>query len=371
MADEAKALTIEDMIGMLSTDQAQPSLSAAEPEAKADAPAASESTPAPEVEAQPASPESESSQDSQGEQSDSASGAGQTQETQEQKQEEKKFTPKEKDEVPAGVQKRIDKAIWEKHEAERKAEAALREAEELKKRLEEKDQASGKPASGEPPKEKPPEKPAFQFAEAKPERKVVKQDDFETIDEYLNARDEASAEYQEKLAEWRYRREKAEDAEREMQAIQQRELQELQGTWSTKIQEFEKAEPKIRESINAVGPFLTQAGQSEFIMKSAVGPQMVDYIAKHQDEWIPIAKTGDPRNVAYELGKLEARLTKQSPPQSAPKTKPDKPNGILPEPVLSVGGKSAPAKGVDLSDPKTSMEDFQREFARQLEASNY
>lgn len=349
------------MIGMLNVDE-QPSLQPDKPEVKADA--AADSTPAPEVKAadQPASPSEPAEAAPEGDKQQSASGADGSPETQEQKDKgEKKFTPKDPD-VPAGVQKRIDKAIWEKHEAERKAEAAAREAEELRKRLEEKDQATGKPAS-EP--SKPPEKPVFQYAEAEP--KAPAQDDYETIEEYL----QAHAQYARDLSSWQYRRDKAADVAEQQQAALQRQQQELQTTWMSKITEFEKSDPGIREAVTAVGPFLTQAQVADFIMQSEVGPEMVAYIAAHNEEWLPIAKTGDPRVVAREIGKLEARLTSSTVRKPAPKHIPESRDKSLPEPVLSVGGRAAPAKGVDLNDPKTSVEDWQKEFARQLESSSF
>ncbi len=354
MADETQDLSINDMLRELSTD------------APASDPAPPPEPPA-EVE-NPATPEPQKTSDTPAQdETQPAPGADTAKETQEPKGDEKpKFAPK--DNLPKGVQKVIDKAKWEQHEAERKAEAAEREAEELRQRLEA-IQAPAKPASEEPPKpeEKPsPTKPAFQFDEPKPQ--APNKDDFELIDDLLVA----NQKYAEELAEWSAKKAVAESnfqaAERAKQATAQRAFQQAHEVWTKRVDEVAKTNPVIQEAIKEVGPFLTSAGQQALIMKSEVGPDILLYLKEHPDETMAMARMGHPTPIAYALGRIEQKiLASKQAPNPKPETPPDE--ELTPPPKVA-GGQTAAPKAVDLNDPELSTADWQSEVKRQLEAAS-
>jgi len=349
MADEqVKELSIEEMRGML-TDEAP----AAQPEKPAEA-------------AQPASPEPvQPEAAAAGVTDESASGAG-TQETQEPKEEDKKFAPKE--DVPKGVQKRIDKAVYEKHEAERQADAAKREAEELRKQLEQ-FQAPGKPAPAPTEAAKP---APFQYAEAEPRKPKVSQDDYETIDEYLDARDAALSQYNDEHALWVIRKDQAETAARQQREARDREYAETQAklaqTWTANVQKTAEKRPELIQVLNGpVGKWIGETAQlgdvADMIRRSPVGPEIVLYMSDHPDETMEVAKTGNAMEVAAYAGKIQAEILSPK----APKPTPDRLSELPPPPSVA-GGQASPMRGIDLNDPKTSMEDWGNELRRQLEA---
>jgi hypothetical protein len=323
-----------------------------------------ESPATPQAQAIPANPEPEKPADKPVETQDdkpSAPGADKPQETQEPKEDKDKeakpedepkgkFEKKAKSEESDAVQKRINKMTWEKHQAERQAEEAKREAAELKAKLEQ--QATGKPASEDKPS---PEKPIVQFTgESAPVKPV--QDSFETIEEYLDARDKYILDLQAYT-----QRKQTVDAKN----------QEISDKWNERVAEHAAVKPEISESLKNVGPWLDKAGQGNFIMTSDVGLEIVQYLHDHAEEALSLAKSGDPLVVARALGRIEAELVSKSKSNTAPKQKPALSSGseYLPEPVAVVGGKATPSGGVDLSSDATSLSDWTREARRQLEAA--
>jgi hypothetical protein len=287
-----------------------------------------------------------------GEEKPPASGAD-TKETQEPKETQEKpkgkFEKKDKSEDADAIQKRINKATWEKHQAMREAEAAKREAAELKAKLE--GQATDKPAAEKS------DKTGFQYAIPKPV-----EDDFETLGQFVEAQ-----------AEWSADRKAAERDFLQSQKATQSEQQATMNTWTSKVVEFAKKTPQINEALSNVGPFLTQAGQSDFIMNSEVGLEIVQYMNDHAEETIKLAESGNEHAVSRALGRIEAQIlaTKKAPKPND--TKPDTPsdaNDDLPEPVKVVGGKGNPSTGISLTDDKTSTADWIREARRQLEAAS-
>ena len=284
-------------------------------------------------------------------------------ETQEPTKEEKKgkFEPKEP-EVPEGVQKRLNKMTWEKHEAERKAQQAAREADELRKKLAEKDQASGKPAEV---------KPAANFTEAEPVE--PKEEAFDVYGDYLKA----YTKYTDAHALWITRKDRFEyqaQEKAEQQRVQaektQREAAERQQaaskTWNERVVKLAEKEPDMHEAIDEVGQFLTKTGNAELIMESELGPEIVLYMYRHPDDTLKIAETGNAGQIARFIGRIEAQLTAAS---STPAPKTEAPVKPLPEPIKPVGGGASPTKAVDLSDPKTSFDDFKKEAGRLIEAA--
>ena len=352
---ESQEPSIADMRSMLVSPEPVKEAPAAEPKpaAEPEKPATLEVKPKPEVKAEE-KPAAETPADS-----------GPAKETQEQADEGekgKKFAPKE-EVVPEGVQKRLNKITWEKHEEARKREAAEREAAELRKKLA--DQAAGKPAS-----EKSPDKPAVAFSEAEPA--APKEESFDTYGEYLSAH----AKYTDAHALWVTRKDRFEYTAQQ-QAEQQRQRQEEEGrkaaerqqtatkSWNERVSKLAETKPEISAAIDAVGQFLTETGNAELIMQSDIGPEIVLYMHQHAEETLKIAETGNPGQIARYIGRIEAKIA--TPETPAPKPQP--PAKPLPEPIKAVGGGAAPPKEIDLADPKISMEDFKREAGRQIAAA--
>jgi len=279
--------------------------------------------------------------------------------------EEKKFAPKEKEDIPEGLQKRINKATWEKHEAQRKAQEAERKAEDLARKLAEKEQAPGKPE----------DKPATSFSEAEPQLSELDPDSFDTYQAYLTAQAKENAKFARESAAWETRRLRA---EYEAQAVEQRKAQEqqeaaktaatkhteLQKSWDTKVTEAVAANPKIAEAVNGdAGKFLTDAGMADRIMSSELGPEVVLYVQEHAEETMAVANTGDPLIVRDYISKIEGMLSLQKKVSTGNKlTAPRE----IPPPIVPVGGGQQPARGIDINDEKTSMADWSKEFRRLL-----
>jgi hypothetical protein len=370
MADENKELTIEEMAGMLSDNPPAPPAEAKK-EGALPAGESKEEPAGPPAEAQPASQSAEAGDEN----TSSESGTDTATDNQEPKKNEDqpkgKFAPKEGKEPPEGVQKRINKAIWEKHEADRKREAAEREAAELRKKLEEKDQAPGKPAGSD---HSPSVKPATTSGFTEPEPQPPNEDDYETMSDLMKAQ----AKYAKDSAAWVTRktlfeadqRTKADESRRQQDEASRQQV-EADRRWTERVTSYAGKNPHINEALNHVGPFLTQAGQADFIMESSVGLEIVEYLHDHAAEAIELAKSGDPVKVARAIGRIEAEIlgSRKAPPTNNPDTSLEN-HDALPDPIRPVGGRSAALGAIDLSDEKTSMEDWSREFKRQIEAAS-
>ena len=358
-------VTIEQMAEMLSDEK--PAAPAVPAEQKPPAEPAGDAAQSGDAETKADAVEKPASPDEKGDDKPSESGADTKRNSEEPKEGEEKskgkFTPKP--EAPDAVQKRINKAIWEKHEADRRREAAEREAAELRKKLEENNQAPGKPAAAATA-----DKPATaNFTE--PEPPPPKEDDFDTLNDFLKAH----ATHIKELSAWQYRKERFEDRQRiqaeeseRAQSEREKAAAEASAKWTERVVKYAEAKPQINEALSHVGPFLTQAGQADYIMQSEVGLEIVAYLHDHAEEAIKMAQTGDPIAIARGLGRIEAQILSSRTSQK-PNPETLSPDTELPDPVAAVGGRATPSKGVDLSDESISMEDFSREFRRQIEAA--
>lgn len=362
MANEQKEPTIAELKGMLSSDG--PVI----PQPKETAPPEPEKKEAAVVSTPPASPAENKLEPPKGDKPESASGADEKKEAQESKPEEKpedkkgKFEPKDED-LPEGVQKRINKAIWEKHNAERLAEQARNEAAELRKQLELKDQAPGKPAPA-PEAAKPATQ--FQFNEPEPQRVKVSQDDYDTIEEYLDAQSDQDTQFHDAHAQWAVKKTQYEAFMRNRQQEQLRQQTEMQSNWQQKIATLLPTDKGLETAIGNVGPLLSAAQLDHLIMQSDVGPEVLKYMDEHGEDTMAVAKTGNRERLASYVGRIEGIIL-SSKPKATPIPKPETPTPELPEPPRVAGGQTNASKGIDLNDPKISMSDFAREARRQLE----
>lgn len=234
-----------------------------------------------------------------------------------------------KSEVPAGVQKRLDKLTAKMREQERRAQELERELAKYR---------DTKPAA----------------AEAKPTGKPTV-DKFATYDEYVEALADWTAE--QKLAKTL----EAQKAESQKAAEQQR-TQARNREWEKSVAEARKAHADYEDAIQEAAeaqeageiPILTPETFAA-IMETDSKAEIMYYLAKNRADLERLANATGPR-VLIELGKIEAKLT--APAQE----KPPKVT-TAPKPPSTVTGR---AKGsFDPNDPNVSTDEwFKREKER-------
>lgn len=160
--------------------------------------------------------------------------------------------------------------------------------------------------------------------------------DFETYEEYLDARDE-----------WTYKQRRAAEQQEveqqrqtQLQAAQQADLQQKAASWSERMTAFAAVSPAFTEK--AI-PFLQHVNPGtplgDVLLESPVGPQMALHLVEHP-EILERLNRLSPITVLRELGKLEAKLEGAL---EAPAAPPAPVVTKAPAPVRPIGG--APAAG--------------------------
>jgi hypothetical protein len=208
--------------------------------------------------------------------------------------------PKEP-EVPKGVQKRIDRAVREKYEAQARAKM-------LEERLAALEQRAA-PQQQTPIKDSEP---------------TI--DKFDNFDEYVSAKAKwiAKQELESTLSE----REKAQAAAREAAARQQ-----SVESWTKRVSAATAEMPDFEDVIASSDVPMTDVMQQS-IMESDIGPKLAYHLATHPEEAYKIAQLPPIRAVAA-LGRLEERLE-----TAKPATKPTQ----APPPVQPVGTRATASK---------------------------
>lgn len=167
-----------------------------------------------------------------------------------------------------------------------------------------------------------------------------KREDFDSYEDYMDARADYRAD--QKIQAAREADAKARQG-REAQQRQSQGNEEIAKTWNQKEAEFKKATPDYEESVSQFvdeGLKDFSKGAREAIVE--FGPQMLHYLATHEDVAERIADLSPARQVT-ELGKLEE--TFQKPTQKA---------SSAPAPARPVSGKSSAGR-----DPtKMSMSEY-------------
>lgn len=193
--------------------------------------------------------------------------------------------PKEPD-VPKGVQRRIDRAVREKYEAQARAKMLEERLAALEQQVR---PSSPKTDDSEPTIDK-----------------------FDNFDQYVSAKAKwiAKQELQSTLAE----REKQTAAERESAA-----RQKTVESWTAKVAKATADLPDFEDVIASSDVPMTEVMQ-QAIMESDIGPKVAYFLATNPEEALKIANMPPVRAVAA-LGRLEERLENQKPvvkPTSAP-----------------------------------------------------
>jgi len=198
-----------------------------------------------------------------------------------------------------GVQKRIDELTHNWRETERDRDYWRNMAMQM--------QSQPKPEAPEPQPNIDPYEPRIE--------------QFDDYDEYLVAKAEYRIESKQREAQ------KAE-REKQKQAAQQQQVADFQSKMSearAKYTDFDRVafDPNVPYS----------DAMTDLVLRSEKGADVAYYLGTHKDEALRIAQLDD-RSAAYEIGRLEVRL-------SIPK-----PRTVTqaPEPPGSVGGKETPGK---------------------------
>lgn len=203
--------------------------------------------------------------------------------------------------IPKGVQKRIDRAVRQKYEAEARAKML----EERLSALEQQSRQVQTPRTvdnGEP-----------------------KIENFDNFDEYVAAKAAYIAD--KKINETLTAREKQQLAER-----QRSEQSKIDTSWRQKMMEATAELPDFEDVLASSEVPLTEP-MEQAIKESDVGPKLAYYLATHPDEALKIAQSS-PISAIRLLGRIEERLA----------ATPVKKATSAPEPIKPVGAKATVTK---------------------------
>lgn len=237
--------------------------------------------------------------------------------------------PEEREEGgPAGVQKRIDKAVRAQRDAERRA----KEAED---RLA---AQQGQQTESKPPAAQQAQQPAQQPAAAPAKPKA---EDFTTYEEYVEA-----------LTDWKADVRDLKKREADAKNAAEAREREVLTTHASRIEKAKAEIPDWQETIDGAASLPISREMHVAIVESEQGPQIAYHLAKHPEEAARIYALSPTRQIA-ELGRLEATLT-------APAAQPAAEKPRLPKPPANVGGTASAATEPKLDDAKLPMSEFKR-----------
>lgn len=215
--------------------------------------------------------------------------------------------PKEP-EIPKGVQRRIDRAVRQKYEAEARVKL-------LEERLNAFEQRQVAPTP------------------SKSDDSAPTIDKFDNFDDYVAAKAEYIAKKQ--IESTLTEREKRQVAEREETARKQ-----TVESWSKRVAQATAEMPDFEDVLSSSDVPMTSVMQ-DAIMESDIGPKLAYYLASNPDEASKISQLSPIRAIAA-LGRLEERLENQKPAVKATSA---------PPPVQPVGTRAVvkkdPAKMTD------------------------
>jgi hypothetical protein len=255
-----------------------------------------------------------------------------------------------KENVPPGVQKRIDKAIAKQREAERRAEEAER-------RLQETSQVA-KPAAVEQPKAAESELKA----PVKPELK-----DFADWDKYEEAKDKWTIEYAEFTAKSAVAADRKARTEAEARAKAEEQNKAVASEWDKSVEAARESHEDYDEKIDQAKEDI-KAGKLKpanntvlgAIVASDAKAELLYHLLSNPEELEQLNSLPQ-HMVGYALGKIEAKITSAKPSKPAPE-KTVKPNPKPPEPVT---GKASASSGPSEED---STEEWLRKRNAQVRA---
>ena len=250
-----------------------------------------------------------------------------TEQTDRERSDNGQFKAKESD-VPAGVQKRIDKAVAKQREAERRAEEAERRLAEI----------SARPAAVKAPATTADDEPGPTL------------DQFDDYDKFIDAR-----------TEWRTKQtlkaERQREAELRAAASQQEAGRAAKAAWDESEAETREHRADYQEVMDSVKDIELTPAAHFFIFQSDLKAELAYYLGQNREELERINHL-EPHRMAYELGKIEARL--DAPQRSV---KAERKVTSAPRPPKPVRG--SPAASTSYAED-SSYEDFAKQRNAQL-----
>ncbi len=211
--------------------------------------------------------------------------------------------------LPKGVQRRLDRAVRQRHEAEARARVAEEELARLRTASPQQSTARTIPPTDETA-------PTI--------------DKFDNIEDYVTAK-----------AQWVARRQISEALAQNEQTVRaqraQQEAQALNSSWQERVTAITAKYPDFEDVVGGSETPMTPA-MGRAILESDVGPELVYWLAQNPAEAAKIAQLSPLRTVAA-LGRIEERLTAAPPP--APKV------SKAPPPIEPVGSRAAVTKDPD------------------------
>lgn len=181
--------------------------------------------------------------------------------------------------------------------------------------------------------------PETQF-KAKPTDAKPKAESFETHEEYVDA-----------LTDWKLEQKEKERAAKAEQAQIKNEREKQVQSFQSKVSEFQKSHDDFDEVVAEVDDIPLSMPLQEAIVSSDIGPQVMYELAKDRDELERINRLS-PIAAAREIGKIEARLAKES---SSAKETTEKKITKAPPPIAPVGSKGS-AKTIKSPDDMSFSE---------------
>lgn len=147
------------------------------------------------------------------------------------------------------------------------------------------------------------------------------------------------AEYTEALTDWKVDQ-KIMARERESQKVEaESEASQLVSDHAKRVDEYRKTHGDFDELLESVDDVPLSKQFIDAVVESEMGPEIMEELARKPDELERIAQL-DPRLLAKEIGKLEARLEAKKPAEEKLETKLTK----APKPITPVGSKASTTK---------------------------
>lgn len=203
--------------------------------------------------------------------------------------------------IPKGVQKRIDRAVRQKYEAEARTKM-------LEERL----------AALETRQQPAPVAKTVDNSEPKLEN-------FDNFDEYVRAK----AEY---IADQKITKTLSEREERQRAEYEAAERQKTADSWAKRLTAATAELPDFEDVLASSDVPMTNA-MRDAIMESDVGPRLAYYLAQNPDDASAIAAMS-PIGAIRALGRIEERLATQKPPVAK----------AAPAPIKPVSGRASASK---------------------------
>ncbi len=242
----------------------------------------------------------------------------------------------------SGTQRRIEKLVKQRSEAERERDLLRREYELLKSKQPD--------AEGDSQTESVAAKAAATEGEPDP-------DDFDTSTEFYRAHARWAAQQEIKAAKESDRQEKL-----------RTEAESKKTTFYGKVEDFKKAHDDFADVISDVDDIMMSPAISQVILESDNGPELMYELAKNRDEYAHMCSLS-PFEAVRAFGRFEAKfLNKSSEQKPETKTKTTK----APPPPKPISTSSANGKK-SIMDDNISQADYERLRNEQEKrrASNY